>query len=248
VRREEIEEVAARDRGRALDLAVRETPGYAGVVARLPYTEDRLAAAVERGVRQYVLVGAGMDTFAFRRPDLSAKLEIFEVDHAATQAMKRERLARAGLAQPAHLHFVATDFENESLADALSRSPYRAGSAAFFAWLGVTPYLSRDANLATLRSMGEVASARSEVVFDYIEAAALEARRASEEAKRMVAERKGTDEPYVCGFEPDRVGEDLRAVGLERIEDLGPRELARRYGGGLHFVAPGHLVWARTAR
>ena len=250
-RRETIEKVAGADPGRALDMALHETPGYAGVVVRVCYTEDHLSAAIERGVGQYVLVGAGMDTFAFRRPDLERKLQIFELDHAATQGLKRQRLARAGLVPPANLHFVATDFESESIADALARSPYRVGDAAFFAWLGVTPYLTREANLATLRSMASSAAAGSEVVFDYIEQAALDGRGASADAKRMVEERKTTDEPYVSGFEPEHIAEDLRGVGMQLIEDLGPRDLERRYGSGradsLRFIAPGHLVRARTA-
>jgi methyltransferase (TIGR00027 family) len=249
-RRELIGQLATANPGGALNLALRETPGYVGVVVRVCYTEDHLAAAIERGVRQYVLVGAGLDTFALRRPDLVSKLEIFELDHAATQGMKRDRLARAGLTPPANLHFVATDFEKESVADALSRSPYRAGDAAFFAWLGVTPYLTREANLGTLRSMASCSAAGSEVVFDYIEQSALDAAHASAEAKRMVEERKSTSEPYVSGFDPERLAAELGAVRMQLIQDLAPQDIERRYcsgrADGLRFTAPGHLVRART--
>jgi methyltransferase (TIGR00027 family) len=249
-RREEIERVGASDPSGALDLALRETPGYVGVVVRVRYTEEHLAAAIERGVRQYVLVGAGLDTFVLRRPDLASRLEVFELDHAATQDTKRVRMARAGLTAPDNLHFVATDFETETVAEALSRSSYRRGEAAFFAWLGVTPYLSREANLATLRSMATASAAGSEVVFDYIEQAALEASGASAEAKRMVEERKGTSEPYVSGFEPQCLAEDLRAVQMELLQDLTPCDIERLYCAGrdatIRFPAPGHLVRART--
>jgi methyltransferase (TIGR00027 family) len=250
-RRAEIERVLPDDAGRAFDMAIHSTPGYVGVLVRVCYSEEHLSAAIERGVSQYVLIGAGLDTFAFRRPALAARLEIFELDHQATQGLKRERMSRTGLEPPANVHFVATDFESESVAAALSRSSFRRGAPAFFAWLGVTPYLSREANLATLRSIAASAAAGSEIVFDYIEAAALAPERASEEAERMVAERRATDEPYLSGFDPMRLAGDLAPLGIELIEDLGPRDIEARYcagrADGLRFTAPGHLVRARTA-
>jgi methyltransferase (TIGR00027 family) len=94
------------------------------VLARARYTEDRLAMAVERGVAQYVLVGAGLDTFVFRRADMRDRVEVFELDHPQSQALKRERLATAGLADPSNLHFGIVDFERESVADALARLPF----------------------------------------------------------------------------------------------------------------------------
>ena len=104
-----------------------------------------------------------MDTFPFRRPDLARELEIFEIDYPATQALKRERFANAGLEPPPNLHFLAADLESELLSEVLSRSSYQIGRPAFFAWLGVTPYLMRECNLDTLRAIPRCAakSARS---------------------------------------------------------------------------------------
>ena len=107
-------------------------------LGRSRYTEDSLEKAVEQGVKQYVILGAGFDTFAFRCPEILEKLQVYEVDHPATQAFKRSRLAEAGWELPPQLHFVPVDFEQESLAEALTRSSYDPQAPSFFSWLGVT--------------------------------------------------------------------------------------------------------------
>src|SRR5258708_23645006 len=114
-------------------------------LSRSRYTEDCLEEAMKQGVQQYVILGAGLDTFAFRRPDLIAKLQVFEVDHPTTQTLKRQRIAMPGWEIPANLHFVPIDFTKESLSDALRRSPYDPAMLTFFSWLGVTYYLTREA-------------------------------------------------------------------------------------------------------
>src|SRR6202035_6128756 len=113
------------------------------MAARSRYAEDELARAVAHGVTQYVVLGAGLDTFAYRNPHPG--LRVFEVDHPATQAWKREQLQAANIAIPPSLTFVPIDFELQTLADGLSRSGFNANAAAFFSWLGVTPYLTREA-------------------------------------------------------------------------------------------------------
>jgi methyltransferase (TIGR00027 family) len=112
------------------------------MVARSRYAEDQLAKAVEQDVAQYVVLGAGLDTFACRNPD-STNLRVFEVDHPATQAWKLERLQAAGIAIPQSLKFVPVDFERQTLAAGLEQGGFDSGSPAFFSWLGVTPYLTR---------------------------------------------------------------------------------------------------------
>src|SRR5271165_4327165 len=105
------------------------------MAARSRYAEDELARAVAYGVRQYVVLGAGLDTFAYRNPHPG--LRAFEVDHPATQAWKREQLQAAGIAIPAGLTFVPIDFERQTLADGLARAGFDNGATAFFSWLGV---------------------------------------------------------------------------------------------------------------
>src|SRR5260370_909933 len=115
------------------------------IAARSRFSEDTLAACVARGVRQIVVLGAGLDTFSLRNPYASQGVRVFEVDHPATQGWKRERLKQAGLAIPRSLTFAPVDFERQSLADGLKAAGFHADRPAFFQWLGVLPYLSRDA-------------------------------------------------------------------------------------------------------
>lgn len=136
------------------------------VVGRARYAEDLLVQAVARGVQQYVLVGAGLDSFVLRQGADFPALTIFEVDHPDTQAGKQAQLAKLG-AIPANVVFVPINFERESIAEALLRSRYQPDQPTFFSWLGVTHYLTPETTLATLRAIAEVAASGSEVVFDY---------------------------------------------------------------------------------
>src|SRR6185437_16545034 len=136
-----------------------------GVIIRSRYAEDALKAAAQRGTRQYVLIGAGFDSFVLRRPAFANGIEIFEIDHPATQALKIERIRACGITLPASVHFIAADLASETLASALARSSFRGGEPAFFSWLGVTVYLTREANMATLRAVASSSAAGSELVF-----------------------------------------------------------------------------------
>ena len=127
----------------------RQRPMRLFIAARSRFAEDCLSAAVSRGVRQAVVLGAGLDTFSLRNPHAPLGLHVFEVDHPATQAWKRERLMREGLAIPASLTFAPVDFEQQSLADGLLAAGFQSDRSAFFHWLGVVPYLTRDAISAT---------------------------------------------------------------------------------------------------
>ncbi|HEX5140996.1 MAG TPA: class I SAM-dependent methyltransferase, partial [Dehalococcoidia bacterium] len=131
------------------------------ILARARYNEDRLLAAVQGGMRQYVIVGAGLETFAIRRTDLSGSLGVFETDHPLTQAFKRERLEKAGFSIPANLHFAPIDLEQEDASTVLSRLSFDPGQPAFFSWLGVTQYLTQGAIEQTLTSIRKVAASGS---------------------------------------------------------------------------------------
>ena len=183
------------------------------MAARSRYAEDELAGAVERGVRQYVVLGAGLDTFAYRNPH--AGLRVFEVDHPATQAWKREQLSAAGIAIPAALTFVPVDFERQTLAEGLGQSGFDLSAAAFFSWLGVTPYLTRDACMSTL-SLIATMPAGSGVVFDFaVDPALLNAgqRQALDALSERVA-RYG--EPFQLFFDPEKLQDELKAMGFQR--------------------------------
>jgi methyltransferase (TIGR00027 family) len=212
------------------------------LAARSRFAEDALAAAVARGTRQYVVLGAGLDTFSLRSPHPG--LRVFEVDHPATQAWKRERLAAAGLAVPPDLTFAPVDFEHETLAAGLSRAGFDAASPVFFSWLGVVPYLTREAVDATLAFIASVPS--GEVVFDYADPPSALAPEQRALHDRRAARVAALGEPWQTYFQPEELARDLRALGLGEVEDLGPGDIAARYFGMPRREGPGgHILRAR---
>jgi methyltransferase (TIGR00027 family) len=146
-------------RSRFDETRLLRSPAFPNVITRARYAEDALRTAVTRGIRQYVLIGAGFDSFCLRRPEFSKDLEIFEIDHPATQRLKISRIEECGLSLPPTVHFVAADLSKLSVAQALAQSSFDCAQLAFFSWLGVTMYLTRDANLATLRSIANLSPA-----------------------------------------------------------------------------------------
>ena len=188
--------------------------------------EDELARAVERGVRQYVILGAGLDTFAYRNP--YAGLRVFEVDHPATQELKREYLRRAEITTPLALAFAAVDFSRETFLDGLVRAGYDASAPAFYSWLGVTQYLATDVTLDTLRRIAAL-SDRNAIVFDYSRP------RSSLDAEHHAAFDALADrvaqagEPFVGFFDSNELASALRRMDYRTIEDLGADELNARY-------------------
>jgi len=190
----------------------------AHVVLRSRYTEDRLAAAVARGVKQYVLLGAGFDTFALRQPAWTGVLRIVEVDHAGTQGEKRARIAQAGLAVPANVTFASVDFERESLLEGLARHGVGLDEPTFFSWLGVTMYLAENAVEATLASVAAF-PAGSEIVLTF----------ASPEPSPLAAHVASLGEPWLSHFEPAAIEAKLRGAGFTAVEFLSLDEAEARY-------------------
>jgi methyltransferase (TIGR00027 family) len=195
-------------------------------VMRSRFAEDALAAAVEGGVRQYVVLGAGFDTFAYRNP--FPELRVFEVDHPATQAIKQQRLAHSGIDIPSSLTFVPIDFTTTKLDDALRDGGFDETKPAFFSWLGVVPYLDRPAIDATFRYIASLPQ-KSALVFDYTippEAMSWTGRLIfNQMAKRVAA----LGEPWKTFFDPPALMADLRRSGFTLAEDFGAEALNRRY-------------------
>jgi methyltransferase (TIGR00027 family) len=222
---------------------------YAGVVIRSRYTEDALREAVSRGTRQYVLIGAGLDSFALRRPAFSEALEIIEIDHPATQSFKIQRIKECGISLPQSVHFVAADLANEDLAAVLARSSFRKNEPAFFSWLGVTVYLTREANLATLGAVASCSVRGSELVFTYVDQIefAPGGSRSLRDPNAQAVAMMG--EPYVSGFNPKEIANDLKQIGLELVEDLDGQKMSERYRttgtNALKPRASTHIVLAR---
>jgi len=206
------------------------------VVLRARFAEDRLASAVARGVSQYVIVGAGFDTFALRRPAWAKALRVVEADHRASQDKKRRRIAAAGLEVPAGLVLVAVDFERESLREGLLRHGLSPAEPTFFAWLGVTMYLTEAAIDATLESMAGFAEG-SEVVLTFLKprvATDTGPQTGSSRLARLVA---AAGEPFVSRFEPRTIEAKLLSAGFARVTLVTPA-MARPYYEGRHDLPP----------
>jgi methyltransferase (TIGR00027 family) len=204
-------------------------PIVAQVLGRSRFAEDALASAMGRGIDQYVIVGAGLDSYALRRPDSAAQLRIFEVDHPDTQRAKRRRLGSLDIALPANLEFVAIDFERQELSEAMKGSSYRRDRPAFYSWLGTTHYLTPQTTLATLGSITRCGAPGSEVVVDY----SVPLRLIDPDKLRdllwveKLAGRMG--EPLIGMLDPDQLHTDVAQLGYEIVEDLAAPEQARRY-------------------
>jgi len=206
--------------------------------ARSRIAEDALSGAVESGIRQIVILGAGLDTFALRNPHGALQIRIYEVDHPATQVWKLERLAEAQIAPPPGLIFVPVDFERDDVGEKLLAAGFEQNSPAFFIWLGVVPYLTEDAIGRTLDYMSSIRN--SEVVFDYMEPPEA----FSEEMRGLVKERteqlEKMHERWASRFEPAGIRAFLRSHGFSAIEDIDFEEIASRFGGAVEGLAPGH--------
>ena len=209
----------------SLTTALRTT-----LVIRSRLAEDSWHEARQRGVMQHVILGAGLDTSAYRG-SLPAQARVFEVDLPATQRWKRERLATAGIAVPATVRYAAIDFGGTSLADGLAQAGFDRGAPACFTWLGVTLYLAPE---DVARTLGFIASCApgSSVVFDFVISPALlePAERAAMEA--IAASLASGGEPWKSNFDPAALETLLHGMGYSRIEHFGREQLTQRYLSG----------------
>ncbi|MHB1021132.1 MAG: class I SAM-dependent methyltransferase [Acidobacteriaceae bacterium] len=197
------------------------------LVARSRYAEDTLAKAVAGGVQQYVILGAGLDTFAYRNP--YPQLRVFEVDHPATQEWKRELLQQNGIALPHKLTMTPVNFEHQSLAAELKAAGFQHDAPAFFAWLGVVPYLSHEAFRSTL---GFIASQPkgSGLVMDYGQPREVLPPREQLEHDSLASRVRLAGEPFQLFFTPAQMAAEL--AGFHDVEDLGSTEINARYFSG----------------
>ena len=215
--------------------------------ARSRIAEDALSSAVERGVRQVVILGAGLDTFALRSPYGARKILIYEVDHPATQEWKRQCLADAGIAIPPWLILVPVDFERADVGERLAAAGFQQNSPAFFTWLGVVPYLTQHAIGSTLDYIASIPN--SEVVFDYLEPPESFSEELRQVEKQRAEELKKIDERSVSRFTPAGMEAILRSHGFRHIEDITFQEIRSRFGRDVRGLAPGkaglHVIHAK---
>jgi methyltransferase (TIGR00027 family) len=197
-------------------------------VCRTRFIDDAVVAALGRGVAQIVILGAGFDARAYRIAGIE-RARVFEVDHPATQASKKERLAPILGSLPPHVTFVAIDFDRERLDDVMARAGLRADASTFFLWEGVTNYLSAEAVDATVRCIARAAAPGSELLFTYVHRGILDGSVGFEGAHAGTATVRRAGEPFTFGLEPAAVPAYLAARGLELVEDVGAPEYRARY-------------------
>jgi methyltransferase (TIGR00027 family) len=215
------------------------------VALRSRIAEDVAQRAVEEGARQIVVLGAGLDTFAYRIATRS-DLRVFEVDHPATQAEKRRRLAAADVTQPPHVRYAPCDFERQALSDALRDAGFDAAARAAFLWLGVTPYLTREAVETTLAYVGALAGG-ADIVFDYANPPhSIDSPGHRLFHERMAERVAALGEQFRSHFETDDLHRLLRGLGFDGVQDWGPREIAALLapGGPAPPQNGGHIVHA----
>lgn len=224
--------------GRKAEAEMREDPyqyndplsrGLRGaLIARSRLAEDELTRRVADGMTQYVVLGAGLDTFAYRNIHERRGLQVFEVDHPSTQEWKKRALRDAGIKVPDSVRFAAVDFEHDTLADGLRCAGFRADRPAYFSWLGVTVYLHREAVIDTLKFVAGLPKG-SAITFDYRVPASLlnPIELAVSEYLRGLITMEG--EPWLSSFEPVAFQRELLALGFGAVDDYGPTELNARY-------------------
>jgi methyltransferase (TIGR00027 family) len=197
------------------------------LVVRARIAEDALSVAVQNGTSQLVILGAGLDTFAYRSPH-GKRLKIFEVDFPATQEWKRSMLAAAGITLPETLVFAPVDFEHQTLADGLAAAGVDRSAPTFFTWLGVVPYLTPEAFSGTLRYIAGWRN-QSQLVFDYANAPASLTGAARAAHEGLAARVAAAGEPFRNFLDTEVLHSQMQAMGFTVIEDLGPKQIAARF-------------------
>ncbi|UNS96790.1 class I SAM-dependent methyltransferase [Streptomyces tubbatahanensis] len=215
------------------DMDPQATSGFrASIVARARFVEDLVAEQADRGVSQYVVLGAGLDTFAQRRPELAARLRIFEIDQPGTQAWKRRRLAELGYGVPDRLHLVPVDFEaGEGWLEKLVAAGFDASSPAVVVSTGVTVYLTKDTTSATLRRVADLAPGSTLAMTFMLPADLLDGEdRPGLRTSKEGAQASGT--PFVSFYTPPEMLALAREAGLAQARHLPGAALAERYFTG----------------
>lgn len=218
------------------------------LVARSRFAEDQLAAALARGVRQYVVLGAGMDTFAYRNPHAAAALRVWEVDHPATQTHKRAQLSATGIDVPDSVTYVPIDFLSQSLPEQLQRHGFDTTQPAFFSWLGVSMYLEPTTVLDTLHWVATSLPAGSGLAMDYVPPIAQQPWAVRVVLRVLALAVAVHGEPWRGFFDPTELGQTLRAMGYHTVIDWDTDTINRNYftarRDGLQVGGGGHLLCA----
>ncbi len=210
----------------------RVAPVIPTFLVRALYGEQQAELAIRRGVTQYVIIGAGYDSFAMRRTDLTRSTTVFEVDQAATQNLKRRRMAKAGIPEPEQVRYVAADLNQVPLMDALAPHGFDPLKPAFFSWFGVTYYLPRESVDELFSLVLHDMAPGSAIAFDYLaefEATPEHARKIHLQCQKFVAKR---GEPWITALNPNTLVSDLKESGFSHVDHVLPWELDDRFLSG----------------
>jgi len=237
------------DKENAMGWLMQAGAAAAILLSRAQYAEESLEKCMAAGVSQYVMLGAGLDSFAFRRPELVEKLNLFEIDHPATQEYKRQRLAKLGWTEPPRLHYLPTDFTRQRLTDRLAASDFDPRLPTFFSWLGVTYYLPRQVVLDSLREIARLVPVGSSIVFDYLAEEAFAPGKCAPRVQRMINHVESLGEPMQTGLDPLTLAAEMKLIGLELVENLCPWDIQTRWFMGRtdHYRACEHAHFAHAA-
>jgi methyltransferase (TIGR00027 family) len=204
-----------------LALRERQYPGVMGNLwCRTRYIDDVLRDALDDGIDQAVILGAGFDTRPYRIAGIE-QIHVFEVDHPATQARKQARLRQALGTLPPHVTFVQIDFDREKLDRVMPAAGFRSGRKTFFIWEGVTQYITAEAVEATLQYVSRNAAPESKIVFTYIRRAIVDGSSRSAMEQKLMSLTRRVGVPWIFGLDPTEVRDYLSARGLDLVEEVG---------------------------
>ncbi|MFS1515793.1 class I SAM-dependent methyltransferase [Bacillus sp. SCS-151] len=203
-------------------------------VSRAKYVEDCLENAITRGVEQYIILGAGFDTFAYRKTELINHLQVFELDHPATQTLKIKRMAELKWEIPNNVQFIPIDFTEENITNVLIKPSFSPKKLTFISWLGVTYYLTIDTLFETLHALKRIIPTGSSIVFDYLDDTAFDPDRASKRILQMQEIAKQTQEPLKTGLDPNTMDLSLQQIDMLLYEHLSPEDIDKRYFNNRH--------------
>lgn len=199
------------------------------LVSRAKYVEEQLLLAIQRGVKQYMILGAGLDTFAFRQGTLPKDFIIYEVDHPFTQALKRNRIQEMGLEIPDNVKFVPVDFTKDSLHDEIKKVGFDEQKLSFFSLLGVVMYLNKNVFYHLLSLVSDMSPNGSSFIFDYLDDTAFNNELASQKMIQMRQITAQAGEPIITGFDPFDLDVELQDYKMLVYENLSPQNIEERY-------------------
>ena len=210
------------------------------VLIRAAYAEDKLQECIDNGVKQYIILGAGWDSFAFRKPELLKDIHVFELDFPSTQKRKQNKLDQLGLTLHENVHLTPIDFETTSISEALSNSAFDPALPTFVTWQGVTYYLTMDAIEHVFDDLGNYCQGGLDIVLDYIDDRFFNEWKKSRRIRRIHRGVAFIGEPFKSGFNPKTFSNWLDERNFDLVEDLNMKQQNNYFGEDKlnHFKSP----------